>query len=91
MSHRETFEEDYEFEVKKEEGYEEKEGVWGYSVSLPHQCDAWEIVGAEDESGVHQHNGRYPAHPVSKQLVVKQMELFIKRAQEALLRLKELD
>ena len=46
MSHRETFSEDYEFSVGKTYG-------GGYSVSLPHQCDNWEILGADvdkDES-----------------------------------------
>lgn len=89
MSHRETFTEDYDFEVIKEEGYGDFEGVFGYSVSLPHQCDSWEIVGAEVEDKTDS-NGRYPAKPISKELAVSQMELFCKRANEALEKLKVL-
>lgn len=93
--HRNSFTEDYKFHVSKEDGYEEYEGIFGYSVSLPHQCDSWEIVGAEvenkgDEPNL-EHNGCYPALPSSKELAVKQMELFITRAQEALEKLKALD
>lgn len=88
MAHRESFTEDYEFEVKKIEGWGDKKGVFGYSVSLPHQCDDWEIIGAEDDS--FSHNGDYPACPCDKELAVKQMELFCKRANEALEELKKL-
>lgn len=89
--HRNSFTEDYEFEVEKVEAYDDElEGVFGYSVSLPHQCDACEIIGAEVENQDIPHNGRYPSHPVSKELAVSQMELFIKRANEALEKLKEL-
>ena len=91
MAHRDSFTEDYEFEVKKEEGYGEFKGVFGYSVSLPHQCDAWEIIGAEVESQEIPHNDGYPSHPTSKELAINQMELFVKRAQEALEKLKTLD
>jgi hypothetical protein len=91
MSHRNSFTEDYEFTVEKVEGYDDAEGMFGYSVSLPHQCDAWEIIGAEvDEDTPEENNGCYPAHPCSKELAVAQMELFIKRANEALQKLKDL-
>lgn len=91
MSHRDSFTEDYEFEVKKEEGYGEFKGEFGYSVSLPHQCDSWEIIGAEVESQEIPHNNvNYPSHPTSKVLAVNQMELFVKRAKEALEKLKQL-
>ena len=89
MSHRQTFKEDYEFIVRKEDSYDEEHEA-GYSVSLPHQCDSWEILGAEDDD-TEKHNGSYPANPCSKELAVLQMELFIKRANEALQKLKELD
>ena len=82
MSHRETFSEDYEFSVGKTYG-------GGYSVSLPHQCDNWEILGADvdkDESN----DGDYPAHPKDKKLAVAMMELFVQRATEALEKLKQL-
>lgn len=87
--HRNTFKEDYEFSVRKIDGYGEKEGVSGYSVTLPHQCDEWEIVGADGDDS-EPHNGRYPAQPVSKELAVAQMELFVQRAQEALEELRAL-
>lgn len=89
--HRESFEEDYDFEVYKTE-------MGGYSVSLPHQCDAWEIVGAEIENQFDGGNpdlskmtDDYPNLPKDKDLAVKQMELFIKRAKEALEKLKNLN
>ena len=90
--HREIFEEDYEFEVIKEESYSDEGLPEGYSVSLPHQCDSWEIIGAgvDAKNQSIPHNGRYPAHPSSKELAVKQMELFCKRANEALQKLKDL-
>lgn len=87
---RNSFEEDYDFEVRKADGYAEGKGKFGYSVSLPHQCDGWEIIGAEDKTGKYEHNFSYPALPLSKELAVKQMELFIKRANEALEKLKSL-
>lgn len=82
---RSSFTEDYKFEVVKE--YE------GYSVSLPHQCDSWEIIGAEvdDDDQTIPHNGGYAACPLSKEIAVNQMELFVKRATEALEKLKALD
>lgn len=88
MAHRETFEEDYEFTVEKSNG--------GYSVYLPHQCSNWEIVGAEldtYENGLDESiaTDDYPNLPKSKELAVKQMELFVKRANEALQKLKKLD
>jgi hypothetical protein len=88
-----SFTEDYEFEVTKEESYSDEGLPAGYSVSLPHQCDGWEIVGAEIEAENQSipHNGRYPALPASKELAINQMELFIKRANEALEKLKALD
>ena len=90
MSHRNSFTEDYEFEVEKKEGYDEFKGIFGYSVSLPHQCDEWEIIGAEVKSQEIPHNDNYPSNPTSKKLAVNQMELFIKRAIEALEKLKDL-
>lgn len=86
--HRETFEEDYEFEV-----YKNKEG--GYSVCLPHQCDSWEIVGAEVDTDFGNikseiYTDNYPNLPKDKEVALKQMELFIKRAKEALDKLKAL-
>lgn len=87
---RNSFTEDYEFEVTIEKGYGDHEDVSGYSVALPHQCGSWEIIGAEVEDQSTPHNGRYPSHPCSKELAVSQMELFIKRAQEALEKLKSL-
>ena len=83
MSHRNSFTEDYEFEVFNRDGY---------SVCLPHQCADWGIVGAQvdEEDQTIPHNGGYPARPKSKELAVSQMELFVKRAQEALEKLKTL-
>ena len=88
MSHRNTFEEDYDFEViKTVQG--------GYSITLPHQCDGWEILGADikqswggekiDESIM---TDDYPNLPKNKEFCIKQMELFVKRANEALEKLK---
>lgn len=89
MAHRETLEEDYEFSVRlTDEG--------GYSVSLPHQCDDWEIVGADvwsswsDEPQPENVTRSYPNLPKDKDLAVRQMELFIKRAKEALVKLQNL-
>lgn len=85
MGHRQSFKEDYEFYVETSNG--------GYSVSLPHQCDEWEIVGAEidwDKVTDEEATDDYPNLPKSKELAVKQMELFIKRAKEALEKLKAL-
>lgn len=81
MAHRDSFTEDYDFEVKKTDG-------GGYSVSLPHQCNDWEIVGAEDKT--EENDDGYPACPKDKKLAVAQMELFVKRANEALEKLKHL-
>lgn len=81
--HRNSFEEDYHFEVSKTD-----EG--GYSVYLPHQCDDWEIVGAEYNSKPENGTDDYPNLPIDKELAVKQMELFVKRAKEALEKLKTL-
>jgi len=77
--HRKTFKEDYEFDVIKTYN-------GGYSVSLPHQCDDWEILGAvtTEEGG----DDGYLKCPLSKELAVAQMELFCKRANEALEKLK---
>lgn len=95
MSYRQTLKEDYEFSVEKNE-------AGGYEVSLPHQCDAWKILGF-DGTAFHnryseevwdfegdQVQGTYPARPTSKELAVKQMELFVRRANEALEKLKTL-
>lgn len=88
--HRETFEEDYEFNVMKTEN-------GGYSVYLPHQCDYWEIIGAdmkiqgeEGKPDLTIMTDNYPNLPKNKDLAVKQMELFVKRANEALEKLKNL-
>lgn len=88
MSHRDLFNDDYNFIVEKTEPSEDKKS--GYSVALPHQCDEWQIIGAEDDDS-QEHDGGYPACPVSKDFAVKQMELFCKRANEALERLKQLE
>lgn len=92
MSHRDSLTEDYEFEVRGPTEYSK-----GYSVSLPHQCDDWEIVGADVatplSAGPHEtedYTDDYPNLPKKKELAVKQMELFVKRAQEALEKLKSL-
>jgi hypothetical protein len=89
--HRSSFKEDYKFSVEKREGYNDQEGVFGYSVNLPHQCDDWEILGAEVEDDEKIEALReYPDYPLSKELAISQMELFIKRANEALEKLKQL-
>lgn len=80
--HRETLEEDYEFEVEKT-----RDG--GYSVRLPHQCDSWEVLGADlgsEDTSTYTYD--YPNLPKNKEASVRQMELFVKRAQEALEKLK---
>ena len=94
MGYRTTLHEDYEFEVSKN-----TEG--GYEVSLPHQCDEWKILGF-DADDIHDYGnksaiiegeeveGKYPANPKRKEFAVQQMELFVKRAQEALEKLKTL-
>ena len=84
--HRNSFDEDYEFEVSGP-----STGSVGYSVSLPHQCDSWEIVGADIDLGdspSDEYTDDYPNLPKSKEVAVRQMELFVKRAQEALEKLK---
>ena len=94
MGYRERMTEDYEFEVEKNE-------KGGYEVSLPHQCDDWKILGYDgygydgtpDElthEGLPNDGQKYPAHPTDKNIAIKQMELFVKRAQEALEKLKNL-
>lgn len=50
-----------------------------YSVYLPHQCDEWQIVGDE-----------YDGEP-DKESAISQMELFIKKANEALEKLQSLN
>ena len=94
MSYRETLQEDYEFEVTEDEG--------AYEVSLPHQCDAWKILGFDGtdykegygndewEFEGEKVKGTYPANPMNKELAIKQMELFVQRATEALDKLKQL-
>lgn len=74
--HRGKFDEDYEFGVNCVDYGEDNKG---YQVFLPHQCDDWEIVGAN-----------YKPCP-TKELAVKQMKLFIQRAQEALQKLESLN
>lgn len=86
--HRNTFDEDYEFEVMKKDG--------GYSVSLPHQCSDWEIIGAEVDTNFGkiksgEYTDDYPNLPKSKSLAINQMKLFIKRAEEALVKLESLN
>ena len=85
MSYRETFDEDYDFYVKKT--YR-----GGYSVSLPHQCGNWEIIGADvcDLKEDDTNDGGYPANPKDKALAINQMKLFILRANEALEELEQL-
>lgn len=84
--HRNKFTENYNFEVYKS-------GKGGYSISLPHQCGEWEILGAEvdEDDDTEPNDGGYPALPLNKKLAIKQMELFIQRAQEALQKLRELN
>ena len=90
MSHRDSFTEDYEFEV-----FKNNQG--GFSVCLPHQCDSWEIIGADVDTNFGkipkdaEYTDNYPNLPKSKELAVKQMKLFVKRTQEALEKLKALD
>lgn len=85
MSHRDSFTEDYEFNVQKTEN-------GGYSVTLPHQCDDWDIIAADIDSTIDnaEMTDDYPNLPKSKELAISQMELFIKRASEALEKLKQL-
>jgi hypothetical protein len=84
MAHRESFTEDYKFTV-------EKTITGGYSVWLPHQCDGWEVLGAEVDKGeVIEHDNGYPNLPKDHAFAVKQMELFVQRAQDALEKLKNL-
>lgn len=86
---RESIKEDYKFTVERVQDWKNK-GVYGYSVSMPHQCDAWEIIGAEandDAEPCVEGRNFYPL----KTTAIFQMELFIKRAQEALEELKKLD
>jgi len=94
MSYRTTLKEDYEFEVIKNDN-------GGYEVNLPHQCDDWKVLGFDLDADIDYNNqnyisegeeveGKYPAHPKSKEFAVKQMKLFIKRANEALEKLKKL-
>lgn len=95
MGYRQTLKEDYEFTVEKT-----KEG--GYKVFLPHQCDEWEIIGFD---GTEYHDGygdeiwefngekvtgTYRSYPIDKNTAISQLELFIKRASEALERLKKI-
>jgi len=87
---RESFSEYYEFTVAKKSDK-------AYSVSLPHQCNEWEIIGADIGSRVYAGGPRETEEWVedggchylkNKDLAVKQMELFIKGANEALEKLK---
>lgn len=77
---RETPTEDYEFSVDRTYDYVDGKRIeTGYEVSLPHQCDEWKIIGWD-----------YKDQP-DKNIAIKQMELFVKRAQEALEKLKALE
>lgn len=85
MAHRKNLDDGYEFRVERMEEYDGE--FLGYSVSLPHQCDSWEILGAEkDENG----NENYLSYPKSKEAAIRQMELFIKSANQALVELYDL-
>lgn len=88
MSYRNSLREDYDFLVLKNPN-------GGYEVSLPHQCDDWKILGFDafepDQAETEPVEGTYPAHPTNKAFAVSQMELFVRRAQEALEKLKQLD
>lgn len=94
MGYRNSLKEDYEFEVSKND-------QGGYEVDLPHQCDDWKILGF-DGTDLHKGygdedweiegqkvQGTYPSRPTNKEFAVKQMELFVKRAVEALEELKK--
>ena len=92
MSYRNSLKEDYEFEVEKNRN-------GGYEVNLPHQCDAWKVLGFDLDADVdyssksfitegEEVEGKYPAHPKRKEFAIEQMELFITRANEALEKLK---
>ena len=94
MPYRESLKEDYVFDVRKND-----EG--GYEVNLPHQCDEWkvlgfdlgDVVGFANRSFITEEEeieGCYPAHPKRKEFAIAQMELFIRRAEEALETLKSL-
>lgn len=95
MGYRTTLKEDYEFEVTKN-----KDG--GYEINLPHQCDEWKVLGFEaDEISDYLNKstiiegeeveGKYPAHPKNKEFAIKQMSVFVKRATEALEKLRKLN
>jgi len=92
MAHRQTFKEDYEFEVIKTPLTINGKECFSYSVSLPHQCDNWEIIGAEsgDDSIEHGSGPNWTNCPLSKEFSVNQMELFVKRANEALEKLRNI-
>lgn len=86
MAYRENLLEDYDFSVSKIGE--------GYSISLPHQCDDWEILGANMEvcnekimTGNEEYGLNYPK---DKEMSIKQMKLFIKRAKQSLEELKKL-
>lgn len=85
MPHRQDLEEDYIFEVSGPNEY-----IKGYSVSLPHQCDDFEILGADMcfNKETEEFSDDSPNLPIKKEMAVKQMELFVQRAQEALEKLK---
>lgn len=50
---------------------------YGYEVRLPHQCDSWKIIGRDYKQ------------QFNREVAIQQMELFVKRAQEALEELKK--
>lgn len=85
MENPETPKEDYNFTVEKNDN-------GGFSVYLPHQCDEWKILGA-GVSGFEKTNEYieyYPYLPKNPKIAIKQMELFVKRAQEALEKLRRI-
>lgn len=49
-------------------------GEYRFEISLPHQCGSWEICGLEDDNNI----------PWSREQAIKDLELFIQEAQEAL-------
>lgn len=66
----------FDFQVKYVVRFEDGRGGW--IVSLPHQCDAWDIAG-DDSDGV----------PHAQ--AVTDLEVFIAEAQAALVKLKAED
>lgn len=82
---RNRIDDDYKFSV-----FIDDDG--GYEVCLPHQCGAFKVLGFEldrDDEPNAPYVGDYPARPTDHDFAVRQMELFVQRAQEALERLKK--